>query len=134
MSPKQRLVLLFGCGGDRDKTKRAVMGRVAERLADRVILTSDNSRSENPLEIIEEIRQGISEACDCRIIPDRAEAIRFAVWNAEKGEIVLLAGKGHEKYEIVHSEKKYFCEREIVIDAYRARCERKNNEGTERMS
>jgi len=91
-----RLICLFGCGGDRDRGKRPEMGAVASRLADVVVLTSDNPRSEDPLAIIGEIRVGLADGADVQIEPDRAEAIRLAVGLAGPGDVVLLAGKGHE--------------------------------------
>ncbi len=123
-APNQRVTLLFGCGGDRDTGKRAVMGRIAETYADRVIVTSDNSRSESPESIIEEILSGMEGTKPCTAIPDRKDAIRYAVLSAEREEIVLLSGKGHEEYEIVGGERRPFFERAIVTDSYRERRER----------
>lgn len=91
-----RLSVVFGCGGDRDKGKRPLMGEVAERLADQVLVTSDNPRSENPLTIIEEISAGMAQA---EIELDRAQAIRRAVFGADVRDVILLAGKGHEPYQ-----------------------------------
>ena len=97
----QRIVLLFGCGGDRDKSKRAVMGKIASSMADMVIITSDNSRSEHPQDIMAQILSGVEwDKCSCAVIEDRKEAIEYAISNALRGDIILLAGKGHEKYEI----------------------------------
>jgi UDP-N-acetylmuramoyl-L-alanyl-D-glutamate--2,6-diaminopimelate ligase len=105
LSPK-RLVTVFGCGGDRDRTKRPLMGMVAARLSDVVVITSDNPRSEEPLRIIDEIKRGIpaggqstGRAPDIRSIVDRREAIERAVEQSEPGDVVLIAGKGHEKYQ-----------------------------------
>jgi UDP-N-acetylmuramoyl-L-alanyl-D-glutamate--2,6-diaminopimelate ligase len=105
LSPK-RLVTVFGCGGDRDRTKRPLMGMVAARLSDVVVITSDNPRSEEPQRIIDEIKRGIpagsqsaSRASDIRSIVDRREAIERAVEQSEPGDVVLIAGKGHEKYQ-----------------------------------
>jgi UDP-N-acetylmuramoyl-L-alanyl-D-glutamate--2,6-diaminopimelate ligase len=101
----RRLVTVFGCGGDRDKTKRPLMGMVAARLSDVVVITSDNPRSEDPQRIIEEIKRGIpgggqgGRAPDVLTIVDRREAIEKAVERAEPGDLVLIAGKGHEKYQ-----------------------------------
>ncbi len=119
-----RLTVLFGCGGDRDRTKRAVMGRIASELADEVILTSDNSRSEEPEEIIAQIRAGMTEKEPIATVLDRREAIRWAVARAEKGDLLLLCGKGHEEYEIGKEGKRPFCECEIVQAAFLGR---KNN-------
>jgi len=96
-SHRSRLICVFGCGGDRDRGKRPLMGRVAARLADRVIVTSDNPRGEDPLAIIAGIVQGARG--NCSVEPDRARAIREAVTNARSGDVVLLAGKGHERYQ-----------------------------------
>ena len=97
----QRIVLLFGCGGDRDRSKRAVMGKIASSMADMVIITSDNSRSEHPQDIMAQILSGIEwDKCSCVVIEDRREAIEYAISNAIRVDIILLAGKGHEKYEI----------------------------------
>lgn len=97
----QRIVLLFGCGGDRDRSKRSVMGRIASSMADLVIVTADNSRSERTEDITAQILSGIVwDSCSCVVIPDRREAIEYAISNALSGDIILLAGKGHEKYEI----------------------------------
>lgn len=121
----QRIVLLFGCGGDRDRGKRAVMGSVAELYADRVIVTSDNSRSEDPQSIIADILAGMRRG-DAEVIPDRAEAIRQAVLTAKKNDLILLAGKGHEEYEIDRTGRHRFCEREIVRRAYQERMDRES--------
>ena len=122
---KGRLVLLFGCGGDRDRSKRATMGMIASRLADRVYLTSDNSRGEDPMEIIKEIRQGFGSQTNYKIIPDRERAIRTAIAEAEEGDLLLLSGKGHEKYEIGRNGRCPFCEEQIVKDAFLIRKNRK---------
>lgn len=113
----QRLVLLFGCGGDRDRSKRPVMGTIASRFADEVIVTSDNSRSEDPEAIIAEILCGIDRNTNCRVIVDRREAIETAVLEARPGDVILLAGKGHEDYEITAQGKHPFSERQIVLEA-----------------
>jgi UDP-N-acetylmuramyl tripeptide synthase len=110
----QRIVLLFGCGGDRDKYKRAIMGRVATSMADFVIVTSDNSRSERPIDIISDIVAGIDYDGHYTVIEDRRDAIEYAIKNAHRGDIILLAGKGHEVYEIDSSGRKPFSEKEIV--------------------
>ncbi len=111
---KSRIVLLFGCGGDRDRYKRASMGRIASSMADLVIITSDNSRSEDPSDIISEILSGVDKESAFTVIEDRASAIEYAIKNARAGDVILLAGKGHENYEIDKDGKKYFCERELV--------------------
>lgn len=111
-----RLTVLFGCGGDRDRTKRKIMGAIASRLADFVIVTSDNSRSEDPSDIISEILRGIDKEKPFAVIEDRREAIRYAIRNAEKGECIILSGKGHEEYEINSNGCFPFSEREIVLE------------------
>ena len=96
-----RVITLFGCGGDRDKTKRPKMGRAAGEGSDLVILTSDNPRSENPMSILEEALAGVKEtSTECLVVPDRAAAIALAIARANVGDIILLAGKGHEKVQI----------------------------------
>lgn len=109
-----RLILLFGCGGDRDKHKRAAMGNIAEKYADYVILTADNSRSEQTEAILFEIENGIHEKKKTKTIPSRKEAIRYALDTARSGDLVLLVGKGHETYEIDGSGMHAFDERTIV--------------------
>lgn len=113
----ERITLVFGCGGDRDRTKRAVMGEIASRLADRVFITSDNSRGEDSAEIIFDILRGVNKNAVYTAIADRREAIEQAVATAERGEIIILAGKGHEKYEIKGDVRTSFDEREIVREA-----------------
>ncbi len=108
-----RLIVLFGCGGDRDKTKRPVMGRIASDVADFTIITSDNPRRENPLTIMEEIRQGfIGDAY--RVIENRREAIGEAIGMATANDVLLVAGKGHEDYQIIGTEVHHFSDREVI--------------------
>lgn len=123
-----RTVVLFGCGGDRDRSKRAVMGEIAARLADHVIITSDNSRGEDPMQIICQIVAGIPPQKAYTVIPDRASAIRYAVKNAKAGDLILLAGKGHEEYEIVGGERRPFCEGSLVKEAFHARLREQNGD------
>ncbi|MBQ1209639.1 MAG: UDP-N-acetylmuramoyl-L-alanyl-D-glutamate--2,6-diaminopimelate ligase [Bacteroidales bacterium] len=115
ISPQRQLICLFGCGGDRDKSKRPEMAAIAQK-ADRIVITSDNCRTENPTEIINDIKAGLSaegrRKCIC--IEDRAEAIRMAILTAQDHATILLAGKGHENYQIIGKEKRHFNEREIV--------------------
>lgn len=111
-----RILLLFGCGGDRDKSKRREMAHIASRLADVTVITSDNSRSEEPEAIIRDILSGMDKEAECAVIPDRAEAIRYALCAARPGDVVLLCGKGHETYEIDAFGKHPFDERKIVRD------------------
>ena len=112
-----RLVTLFGCGGDRDRTKRPKMGAAAARLSDFLIVTSDNPRTEDPDAIIADILTGL-EGTDTpyTVIPNRAEAIRWAIRNAQPGDTLLLAGKGHETYQILKDGTIPFDEREVVAD------------------
>ncbi len=115
---QNRLIVLFGCGGDRDKTKRPLMGEIASIYADFVIVTSDNPRTENPTEIIEDILEGIpGNMFNGKVIENRAEAIKYALSIAQKDDIIVLAGKGHETYQILGKEKIHFDEREIIFDA-----------------
>lgn len=119
----QRIFLLFGCGGDRDRTKRAAMGRVASRLADFLILTSDNCRTERAEDILRDILKGVDKEKPHIVIPDRRTAIAYAISEAKQGDIVLLAGKGHEEYEIQGSKRLPFSEREIVRECFARRGE-----------
>ncbi len=111
-----RLIILFGCGGNRDRGKRAVMGRIAAARADLVVITSDNPRSEDPESILDDIEAGMSGAHHLRIT-DRREAIEQALALLRPGDCLLLAGKGHETYQIVGTEKQPFDERSIVLSA-----------------
>ena len=115
------MVLLFGCGGDRDKSKRPVMGEIATRLADFVVITSDNSRSEEPGAIIRDILAGIGDRKNYTVEVDRRKAIENTVVNARKGDIIILAGKGHETYEINRAGRFPFNEKEIAQAAARRR-------------
>ncbi len=110
---KGRVITVFGCGGDRDSTKRPVMGEIGTRLSDIAIITSDNPRTENPERIIEDIKKGVKEG-SYKVITNRRDAIAYALSIAEKEDIVLLAGKGQETYQIIGKEKIHFDEREIV--------------------
>lgn len=116
-----RLTVLFGCGGDRDPSKRKEMGTIASRFADFVIVTSDNSRSEDPVEIIRQILRGVNREKEHVAITSRHEAIRYAVENAGDGDMIVLAGKGHETYEIDRTGRHAFDERAEVQKAYRNR-------------
>ncbi len=112
---KGRVITLFGCGGDRDKTKRPVMGEISGKYSDITIITSDNPRTEDPMEIIEDIYKGIKKTRGkFVIIPDRKMAIEHTIDIAKTGDVILLAGKGQEEYQITGKEKTYFNEREIV--------------------
>ena len=114
---KGRLITLFGCGGDRDRAKRPIMGTIASDNSDLVVVTSDNPRTEEPEEIIREILEGMkNKRTPKKVICDRIEAIHWAIDNACPGDVILLAGKGHEDYQIVGHEKHHMDEREIVAD------------------
>lgn len=113
-----RIITLFGCGGDRDKTKRPIMGKLATEMSDFVVISSDNSRTEDRDAILKDIVAGI-EKDNYVTIPDRAEAIRYAMDMAEAGDVVLLLGKGHEEYEIDRFGKHRFSEHEIVTEYYK---------------
>ena len=117
---KGRVVALFGCGGDRDRTKRPKMGRIAADMADFVIVTSDNPRTEEPEAIIREILAGMEgTATPYAVVPNRIEAIRYAMDHAQPGDVIILAGKGHETYQIIGHEKRHLDEREVVADYVR---------------
>ena len=120
IAPDRELICLFGCGGDRDRTKRPEMAKVAQKLADRIVVTSDNSRTEKTSDIMAEIRSGMDLNGRSRslFIEDREEAIRTAVMIAGQGATILLAGKGHETYQIIGTEKRHFDEREIVTGIF----------------
>jgi UDP-N-acetylmuramoyl-L-alanyl-D-glutamate--2,6-diaminopimelate ligase len=112
---KKRVIIVFGCGGDRDKSKRPQMADVAASLADFMVITSDNPRTEKPEEIINDIKAGLKgHNTPHKIIVNRTEAIRFALAEAEKDDIIILAGKGHETYQIIGTVKNHYDEREIV--------------------
>lgn len=113
-----RLVCLFGCGGDRDATKRPIMGSVASKLSDFVIVTSDNPRSEEPGDIIDDILEGMKNSrTPYIVIENRIEAIKFAIHKAQKDDIIVLAGKGHEDYQILKTGKVHLDEREVIKEA-----------------
>jgi len=113
------LHLVFGCGGDRDAGKRPMMGEVAVRLADQIIVTDDNPRTEDPAQIVADIRRGIATGVEVAIQHDRAAAIREALIAARDGDVVLIAGKGHEDYQILGSEKRPFSDQAIVKEFVR---------------
>ena len=110
----RRLLLVFGAGGDRDKTKRGPMGAAAEKYADLIFLTADNSRSEQTTDILEQIQQGMTTTRPCRVIPDREMAIRAAVHAAQPGDCLLVAGKGHETYQILGDVTRPFDDRDVL--------------------
>jgi UDP-N-acetylmuramoyl-L-alanyl-D-glutamate--2,6-diaminopimelate ligase len=126
-----RLITVFGCGGDRDRSKRPLMGQAAARGSHLVVVTSDNPRSEEPLDIIRDIEEGLKALSAPQVtaaaakkgksgylaVPDRREAIRMAVALAQPGDGVLVAGKGHENYQIRGTESLHFDDREEVLEA-----------------
>lgn len=114
---EKRIISLFGCGGDRDKTKRPIMGKMATDMSDYVIITSDNSRTESTDEIIKDIVAGVTKK-NYEVIPDRKAAVRRAMDIAKEGDVVLLLGKGHEEYEIDAEGKHPFSERKIVTEYF----------------
>ncbi|TRZ52685.1 MAG: UDP-N-acetylmuramoyl-L-alanyl-D-glutamate--2,6-diaminopimelate ligase [Dehalococcoidia bacterium] len=115
---RKRIITVFGCGGDRDKKKRPRMGRVAAGLSNLVIITSDNPRNENPEDIIDDIEKGLPEGfCDFKIIIDRRKAIEYSLSIAQRGDIVLIAGKGHENYQILKDTTVAFDDRKIAYEA-----------------
>ena len=116
-----RLIVVFGCGGDRDRRKRPVMGGVAARLADLSVITSDNPRSEDPLAIIAEIETGARETGGAYLVEhDRRAAIRLAVGEARAGDVVVIAGKGHETYQEFVNRRVPFDDRQVAAEEIRA--------------
>ena len=116
-SEEGRLILVFGCGGDRERAKRKEMAHIASRLADIVIVTSDNSRSEAPEQIFSDILEGIDKESEYSVIEDREKAIEYAIKIAKNSDVIALAGKGHERYEIDKNGRHAFDERQIVKNA-----------------
>jgi UDP-N-acetylmuramoyl-L-alanyl-D-glutamate--2,6-diaminopimelate ligase len=112
----RRIITVFGAGGNRDRSKRPLMGAAAERFSDWVIVTSDNPRFEEPLSIIEDILKGIKDSSKVKVEPDRREAIRLALKLAQEGDIVVVAGKGHEDYQEIKGEKYPFDDRKVVLE------------------
>ena len=120
-SKQARLICVFGCGGDRDRGKRAIMGRIASRYADQVIVTSDNPRSENPLAIIADILDGAVRKC--KVIESRLRAVDEAIRHARRGDIVLVAGKGHEANQEIKGVRHAYSDAAVVaasLTRYRA--------------
>ncbi len=112
-----RVVTLFGCGGDRDHAKRPIMGEIAGRFSDFAIVTSDNPRSENPMDIIASVEDGVKKSgCEYIVIENRRDAIEYALKNANKNDVIILAGKGHENYQEINGGKQHFDEKEIVAE------------------
>lgn len=112
-----RIIMVFGCVGERDKTKRKVMGQIVAKYSDECILTTDNCRSEDPREIISQIKEGFNKDTKYIEILDRAEAIRYAIFNSREGDTILITGKGHEHIQVIGNKAIYFNEKEIVKSA-----------------
>ena len=110
---EKQVVTVFGCGGDRDKSKRPVMGKVASELSDKVIITSDNPRTENPFEIIEDIKKGIVKSSYI-VEENREEAIKKAISSSNDDAVILIAGKGHEDYQEINGIRNHFSDREVA--------------------
>lgn len=115
-----RIITVFGCGGDRDRTKRPLMGKAVAEASDIVILTSDNPRTENPEQILDDIMPGLKNAKKTHRIANRKEALHFAVKTAQSGDAVLIAGKGHETYQIIGTTKHHFSDQEIIMEEINA--------------
>ncbi len=116
----EQVITVVGCGGERDKTKRPVMAEIACKLSDRAVFTSDNPRSEDPNEILKDMEAGLNSAAKRKslFIPDRKEAIKAAVSFANKEDILLLAGKGHEKYQIINGRQEHFDDKEVLTEMF----------------
>jgi len=117
---EEKIITVVGCGGNRDRTKRPEMAEVAAEYSDRVIFTSDNPRNEDPDEIIHEMEKGIPVTArkKCISITDRKEAIRTAVTLSKKKDIILVAGKGHEKYQEIKGVKNHFDDKEVLAEMF----------------
>jgi UDP-N-acetylmuramoyl-L-alanyl-D-glutamate--2,6-diaminopimelate ligase len=122
-----RVVLLFGCGGDRDKDKRPKMGEIAARLADQTVLTSDNPRGEKPEAILDDIEKGMRGAANYTRVTDRRDAIRRTIESAAEADVVVIAGKGHESYQVVGDQVIHFDDREEAEQALRSRQENRTS-------
>jgi len=116
----EQVITIIGCGGDRDKTKRPIMAQVACDWSDKVILTSDNPRTEDPQSILADMQKGVSPTNQRKTltIADRREAIKTACHLAKPGDIILLAGKGHEKYQDINGVKHHFDDKEILLEQF----------------
>ena len=109
-----RVITVFGCGGDRDRTKRPLMGQEAVKFSDQIVVTSDNPRTEDPQKIIKEIQLGMKGFSGVEVIADRAQALQHAVGLAGPGDTLLVAGKGHEDYQIIGTKKIHFSDQEVL--------------------
>ena len=116
-----QLWCVFGCGGDRDQGKRRGMGRAAEELADRIIITDDNPRTEDPEKIVSDIREGLISPNNSCVVHDRQAAIEYALSEAKSGDLVVIAGKGHEQEQIIGHERYPFSDRHVVQRFIQAR-------------
>jgi UDP-N-acetylmuramoyl-L-alanyl-D-glutamate--2,6-diaminopimelate ligase len=116
----EQVITVVGCGGDRDKTKRPVMGEVSCEHSDHVIFTSDNPRTENPLDILTDMEATLNSAARRKYIsiPDRRQAIKTAITMANGEDIVLIAGKGHEKYQEINGVKNHFDDKEVLMEMF----------------
>ena len=125
LKPEGGVTCVFGCGGNRDKTKRPEMGAIAGKYAERIIVTSDNPRNEDPYEIIKDIKSGMDLKMKAKslFISDREEAIRTAILTANPGSIILVAGKGHEDYQIINGVKHHFDDKEIILETFAGQTE-----------
>lgn len=128
-----RLICLFGCGGDRDKTKRPIMGAIARELADLVVVTSDNPRTENPEAILADILSGMGEG-PTHVDPDRRRAIGWTLEQGRPGDVIVLAGKGHETYQEIDGVQYPMDEREIVKEWFQTREKRQDKAGNLTLS
>ena len=126
-----RVISVFGCGGDRDSTKRPAMGEISGKIADYTIITSDNPRTEDPQKIVDQIEEGIKKTKGkYEVIVDRTEAIRKAIKMAKKNDLIVLAGKGHETYQEINHEKHSYDERIIIKEIIDGMEEAKDNENS----
>jgi UDP-N-acetylmuramoyl-L-alanyl-D-glutamate--2,6-diaminopimelate ligase len=121
ITPNGRVLSVFGCGGDRDRTKRPKMGRIGVETSDFAFITSDNPRTEDPDAILRDVVAGVGGAANYAADPDRRAAIFTAVAAARAGDTVVIAGKGHEDYQILGTEKHHFDDREVAREALAAR-------------
>jgi UDP-N-acetylmuramoyl-L-alanyl-D-glutamate--2,6-diaminopimelate ligase len=115
--PNAKLVCVFGCGGDRDKGKRPIMGQIASSLADLTVITNDNPRTESDMSIINDIKTGLTAEAKVKILPDRQEAIEWAIAHSQANDLILVAGKGHETYQIIGQTRHFLCDKTIALKA-----------------
>jgi UDP-N-acetylmuramoyl-L-alanyl-D-glutamate--2,6-diaminopimelate ligase len=122
---KNKIILVFGAGGNRDKGKRPIMGRIAAQLSNYTIITSDNPRYEDPLKIINEIKEGFVSIknSDFEIVPDRRDAIKRSIEIAKDDDAIIIAGKGHEDYQEINGVKYPFSDKDVVVELTKRRFE-----------